>query len=262
MASVTLFKRPEIGDITIPSRADGLDFLRSIVSGQMGMDLHWESSGGYSTGAISAGTSPTYTPQGRSIDVLMAAGTSGNYCHNLDGNGSASQKQLFLPGSIGNISAGSITVNWDKSWMMRFVMVSYLGAANGAQLTVQVGVDSGLRSHTLANKSVGFRITEGASAATIRAISHNGSVEATQAAAATSDAARTFTDKVWELVYLAGTGLYLYCDGTLLATIAAASLPSGNGAAGHHTLQFCYLSGGASSAGIRLRIAQIQFFRL
>lgn len=253
---------PALVQLQNESTENKLTLFRSLLSGQVGMDLHWENGGGYSTGVISAGTAPTYTPQGRSLDIYMAATTLGDYCVNLDGNGTASQKQLFLPGSIGTVTASSLTVDWSKSWMMRFVMVSYLGAASGAKFTVQVGVDASLRSHTLNTKSVGFRITEGAKAATIAAIAHNGTTEAVQNAVATSSAARTFTDKVWELVYLAGTGLYLYCDGALLATVAAASLPSGTGTAGAHTLQFCFLSGGASSAGIRIRIEQIQFFRL
>lgn len=262
MASVTLFKRPEIGDITIPTTKAGADFLRSLLKSQMGMDLHWESSAGSQTGIISAGTAPTYTFQARSCDVYMAATTLGSYCVNIDGNGSSAQKQLFLPGSIGNVTAGSITVDWTKSWMMRLVMVNYLGAVANGMMTVQIGVDAALRSHTLANKSVGFRVTEGASAATIAVIAHTGTGgEQSQNAAATSDVARTFTDKTWELLYIAGSGLYLYCDGTLLAELDSTKIPTGSGAAGHHTLQIAFASGGASSGGIKIRIEQIQFYR-
>lgn len=205
---------------------------------------------GYGSGNISGTTATKYIAGDGNAEIYYSGAITGVTRLNSHNNFSTSYPyQALFPGTRGAVVPlpTNATVDWSQSFVLHWTGTAYLGS-NGAEQNYQIGCSYGLGTAALNGK--GFRVKlaavgTGATDTTISIIGHNGTSESTGGTTGTMSGG-DYTLHNWVFVWTAGTGAYIYLDGTLKASMTA-SLPSGTGTANCVAFQMTCGAAGADA---------------
>jgi hypothetical protein len=139
-----------------------------------------------------------------------------------------------LSGSVNWLPGPLNQIDWDKPWRLRITLRLDIGGnGTGFKWTLFMGgLNAAPTGHTMSAKGANLCIIGTATdAGTIQVGAHNGTAQVDS-----STSAQTFdgTPKHLDIHYIPGTGLILLIAGTVVASVASASLPAGLGTASHN----------------------------
>lgn len=148
------------------------------------------------------------------------------------------------------------SINWDRSWALQVVMANRVatqaGANNSGRFTIIVGkaeAPTAGTTHPLTAKGVSVKFL-GRNATTGATDISTCAFASAENGGTTTQVTNTFARRsFYDIEYIAGTGFYVYRDGTLVSQITnPAHLPTGSGAANENHLCFLFENIAAGSA--------------